>query len=490
MARINTQDSHFTRDVRKLVNRLNDRTLEKDSVLDRAIEFFKQDFQDNLNGYAQEITALKTQVADSKMSKKGELKAEIEKIEASQQVYRYQLKSEAQIRHQHFQEVCLQLIDMCEGENFEDALRKSAQLLGTIQLISPTEGSQIAATNERHKGIYKAVLCLRLLDELIISKQLNDPFVNLYVADFTGKRYRLFQKADPEAYKLFVEQVKLAVVMSALLQDIGSYHPDAQEVLLGPRGALDPYRTLEVDERKQLLQISFRETNRYLIDGLNTLTYVGNSREEKNLFEEREKEKQLFIRRLLKGAIKPQKGIGNLLKVPQIYTSIVLSTKPSYNYKVIPKVYSVLNLNADRGACEQTVVNSLYKITGMFPQGYGVTYVPKTVDGIDLDYYEYAVVCQFYPENPEEPICRQATRNLSYISYGQDIVIVKTSNLYFPEIAKRFSRVSKKRLLEILETLASNFEERKDNDILPRCWFPNDYFSIKNNQNLWNKAVQ
>jgi hypothetical protein len=99
-------------------------------------------------------------------------------------------------------------------------------------------------------------------------------------------------------------------------------------------------------------------------------------------------------------------------------------------------------------------------------------------------------VSQFYPSHPEEPICRQVTKKLSFISFGQDIHVIKESNLYFVETAKRFSRVSKKRLLEILEQLVSNFEERKELDILPRCWLPNDYFSVKNHQKLWNRAVE
>ncbi len=96
------------------------------------------------------------------------------------------------------------------------------------------------------------------------------------------------------------------------------------------------------------------------------------------------------------------KGVGNLLKVPQIYVSIILSTKDSYNYKVLPKVFQVLNKNAELGACSQKVVDVLYQITGMFPQGYGVIYMPEDEVGQLADCYEYAIVNRLYPHNPEQ----------------------------------------------------------------------------------------
>lgn len=490
MVKNNLQDSHFTAQVRHLVNRITDKTSQKDSMVDRATVFFQESaaITQNRNQFEQELTELQAQSSNANKAKQKEINHRLDRVKIERREYQLSNEKLCQVRHKHLRDICYQVLDLTDGENFSETLRKSAQLLGTLQLISPIEGGHIAETNSRHKDLYKAVLCLRLLDELIINNQINDPFINQYLAEQTGQKFRYFSVKKPEEYKVFTEQVKISIIMAALLQDIGRYHPSAQQILYGD-GNEDPYRTIEVEQRKTLLQVSYQETNNYLIDGLGPLLYLGNSREEKDSFIRQENEKLTFIRKLLKSAINPQNGIGNLLKVPQIYTSIILSTKDSYNYKVLPKVYSVLNTNAERGACRQSVVDSLYKITGMFPQGYGVTYIPKAVDQTDMDFYEYAIVCQFYPENPAEPICRQATRNLTYISYGHDLVISKKNNLYFQETALRFSRVTKKRLLEILEPMVSNFEERKNLDVLPRCWSPNDYFSEKNNQKLWNKHV-
>jgi hypothetical protein len=102
--------------------------------------------------------------------------------------------------------------------------------------------------------------------------------------------------------------------------------------------------------------------------------------------------------------------------------------------------------------------------------------------------YEYAIVNRLYPTLPEEPLCRIATRKLAFIGYGHNITVKKTINLYFPNMAKKIANLSKERLNEILELLSSNYKERQELDLLPRCWHANEFFSVKANQKLWNKV--
>jgi hypothetical protein len=381
--------------------------------------------------------------------------------------------------------LCKDIISLCEGDSFSENNRKSAQFLGTIQLISPTQGNKVAILNEQHKPLYKSILCLRLLDKLCIDQLINEPYIKLALAGISPDKYKTFSQDNPEAYQAFVAKVKIPLVMAALLQDIGNNHPEAVVILSDVDGRRNPGRTLSIEERKKLLQINYRETVKYLVDGIGAPIYIGNSKTERNEYNVLEQKKTLFIKHLIKNAINPKNGIGNLLKVPQIYSSIILSTKDSYNYKLLPKVFNVLNQNAERGACSQIVVDSLVKITGYFPQGYGVTYIPY--DQEINDRYEYAVVNQLYPDQPDQPFCRATTRNLGFIGYGQEFEIKKSSNLYFTDTAKGFSSISKERLNEILELLASNYSERKQLDLLPRCWQPGEFFTKNIHQKLWNK---
>jgi len=134
-------------------------------------------------------------------------------------------------------------------------------------------------------------------------------------------------------------------------------------------------------------------------------------------------------------------------------------------------------------------VDALISITGVFPQGFGVTYIPKDSDRQDLDRYEYAIVTGLYPADIRQPVCRMVTRNLTYNVSAMGCTVSVENNLYYPPARKKLERISEDRLLEILSKLVSNFEERKNMSLLPKCWHPDEYFSFVKNQNLWNKVV-
>ncbi|WP_077338892.1 hypothetical protein [Pseudocolwellia agarivorans] len=455
-----TQDTNFTTSVKTLSRQIFGKSYEKESMLDYAIAYFLE----------QNIDESETVKSQAKLDK---------------ELMHRELEREK--RHQHLDKLCRDILSLSEGETFAEDNRKSSQVLATIQLLSPSEGSKVALSNELNKPLYKAVLCLRLLDRLCIDNAITEIYIKERLANIPPQKYTMFSRIDPAGFKRFVEEVKLPLIKAALLQDIGNNHPEAQLILKGESGTENPFRMLDVEKRKKLLQIDYRETVKYLIDGIGRAKYVGNLRDEREAFDEAEKRKLVFIKTLLKSSISPKKGIGNLLKVPQIYTSMILSTKPKYDYKLLPKVYQVLDKNAEKGVCYQLVVDALRTITGIFPLGYGVTYIAENIHGEMQFSYEYAIVKHLYPENPELPICRTATRNLAFISFGQDIIVSKERNLHFPEAAKKLSKISKERLNEILALLSSNYTERKELDLIPRCWFANEYFSIKAHQKLWNK---
>lgn len=457
MVKDSSHQTNYTRQIQYLLAKVYGKSILKDSILDHAIEYF-----DN--------TVFHSSVEDT-TSQKSTLEQD-KRIE----------------RHACLLSTALTIIELAEGEDFQETNRKSAQFLGTIQLLSPTEGRRVANNNELSKSIYKAVLCLRLLDQLIIDGQMKEPYINKYLDDISPEQYLHFAEYDKKGYQRFIAQVKVPLIMAALLQDIGNYHPKAQLILCGSEGKLDSFRTLDMKQRKELLQINYRETINYLSEGIGQPIFTGNTKPEREQFLVDEQDKFFFIRQLLKTSVNPKNTIGNILKVPQIYTSIILSTKSSYNYKLLPQVFQVLNKNAELGACAQGVVDGFYKVTGKFPQGYGIVYMPVGDFSVTADCYEYAIVNGLYPKIPEEPICRAATRRLTFISFGQNSEIKKNNNLYFTQTAKKLARLSKERLNEILELLSSNSQERQELDLLPRCWHANEFFSVKNNQNLWNKA--
>ena len=323
-----------------------------------------------------------------------------------------------------------------------------------------------------------------MLDRLILDNEIRDPYILKVLEEFDGKSYADF---DANEQLRFTELVKIPLIMAALLQDIGHYHKKALKIIADEDGNMFPRRTLDAQERKKLLEINQKQTLDYITNGIGIPTYVGNSKTERDNFMIEEQYKHMFLKKLISYSFMADHGIGNLLKVPQVYVSIIFSTKVTYNYKVLPKLFHVLNRNAELGSCSQKFVDSLYRITGMFPQGFGVIYMPEDELGQQADNYEYAIVNRLYPENPEHPLCRIATRNLTFVGYGHNITVKKSNNLYFPHTAEKVSTLSKERLNEILELLSSNYKERQKLDLLPRCWHANEFFSVKANQKLWEK---
>ncbi len=450
--------THYTRQINYLLAKVSRQSKIKDSLVDLAINYFEQEHS---------RTSENPQENESPL-------ALMQRTE----------------RYSSLLSLALNILELAEGGTFIDNNRKSAQFLGTIQLLSPTEGEKVAKANEQSKAIYKAVLCLRLLDQFIISGQMTDTYVSKFLHNVTPEQYLNFANYNPEQYQSFTAQVKVPLIMAALVQDLGNYHPEAQAILVGSNGKLNPFRTLDMKQRKALLRINYQQTQKFLIEGVGIPNFVGNTKTERQQFMANEQGKILFMKALLKAAVNPKNSLGNVLKVPQMYTSIILSTKDSYNYKLLPQVYQVLNKNAELGACSQIYVDALHKITGMFPQGFGIVYMPTSEFGEQSDCYEYAVVNGLYPKKAEEPHCRTTTRKLTFIGHGQNNTIKTYSNLYFTATAKKLARLSKERLNEILTLLSSNSKERQQLDLLPRCWHANEFFSVKANQNLWNKSDQ
>ena len=126
MAIDSPHQTFFTRQVQRLLDRIYGHSSVKDSLLDRAINYFENE----------------------------EFKASTENLSENEE--RLQ-RLECNERHASLSAICLEIIDLSEGESFAETNRKSAQLLGTIQLLSYTEGKKVAASNEKSKSIYKAI---------------------------------------------------------------------------------------------------------------------------------------------------------------------------------------------------------------------------------------------------------------------------------------------------------------------------------------------
>jgi hypothetical protein len=467
-------DSIYTQQVKQLINMIYPKDTGYGSVFEDASHYFSV-----TPSLEQHIEDLKAQLKQIEGNKKKEVLAEqlARQIQNSSE----KLEEERLARLERLDVVSTKIIELCEGDNWQETQQQSAKLLGTIMLLTRGPEGNFARVHMRFKPLYKAVLTLRLVDRLLEHDTIAHKYLSKYreaASRFRGNRYWR------EKWKT---ELGRPLITAALLQDIGLQSPAAQTILKGENGDLDEFRLLEESQRKDLLKLNYHFTLRYLSDGLGQPNYIGNNKEERKRFNQIHKDANEFLLSLVKDAFVSKTGLGEIVKIPQIYVSIVLSTKSDYSRISLPKGYLLIEQLSKKGGLNKQLAQDFVELVGYFPQGFGITYIPVNEKGQEKDQYECAIVIGLNPTNPAEPLCKVVTRNQKYITSGAHEVIPKGRNLYFPANRKKLMRVGQDRLGEIMSQLSSNFTPDALDDLVPSFWEPYDFFGFKKHQNLWAK---
>lgn len=476
----------YAKIVQRLIERVYHQSPLQDSFYEQAIKWFaeKEQLDQKATELEQQLFLFENRQQQSKKGDQAAIAKNLKQAEDQHKNFSNEIEEAKFQRYSDLHALCRDILSLCQADSFADTNNLSAKLLGTIQLICPTRGRNIAKENQKARHLYKAVLSIRLLDRMVMDGLIDHPFILERYEE--GKSLPYTDETDYHPYR---DDVHVPVLMAALLQDIGRCHPVCQNILRGADGTYDEFRELEAEERNLFLQTSYTETLNFLQDALTVGRYTGRNKQERDRFVQFEIEKRELIQLLIKQAVRPQEVLGSILRIPQIYTGMVLSTRSSYNYEDLPKAALALEKTAELGKLSKNAVAAFLRIVGLFPQGYGVTYIPKDSDGNDMERYEYAIVTGLYPPDFRKPICRMVTYSLTYQASARGCIVSAENNLYFPQGRKKLEVVPEERLLEILRRLVYNFEERMASPLLPRCWHPDDYFINQKNQNLWNKAV-
>lgn len=367
---------------------------------------------------------------------------------------------------------------LAEGQNDEETLTRSAKMLGTLQLTVPVSNRRWREVQFCYKPLYRSVLTLRLLSHLLRHNKLHNSWVKQHYA----------QRQPDSEYCPFRLNVQIPLIIAVLLLDSGQLHPQAAGVLAGQARQLDPLRSMSADERLAFLQAS--QTGRIAI-AEHALIVVpsraGNLQQQQQDIKQQQQRLQ-FIRQLLLDLDNPESELGNLLKVPQVYSSIVLPGRNRFVYEALPKAALLLKEGVSRRQYSASFADQLLRITGIFPQGYGIAFVPTHEDGTLQEKYELAVVNRLYPPKPEQPLCRIVTRNLQYRRNGHDCQVSVEHNLYFKAARDKLAVMPEARLEQILSKLSADWQPGQLRRQIPRCWHPEQFFSQREHQNLWNTA--
>ena len=476
-------DKSYIRQLKHLITDLLSVSKLQHSVYGQANQFFLRDdkYRQHLQDLEQQWQQSQQHLRGATVHTEARLIAQVQKQREAFLHVEQQYEQKRLHRYHQLQQICQQFLLLSEGPTKADTILRSSKLLGCLQLLSPSEGDQVATVQQKYKPLYKAALSLRLLDDLLEQQLIS----NSYILARAAQRLAI---NDPQLPCPFRDEVQLPLLMALLLQDVGHQHPEARLILTGPSGDWPRSRELDVEERDQFLQISLNASLLFLAKGIGCGKYRGNSRAERDQFNQTEQQKLAFAALLLKNANDPGTGIGNLMKIPQVYASAVLPGRHRFDYLALPKVALILKNGAKQRRFDERMADTLLRITGIFPQGYGIVFLPKSTNGQPVDKYEFAIVNSLYPAQPEVPICRVVTRNLQFRQGGQNCSISVAHNLYFKQARQQLAVVPPARLQEILSKLTSKIDPAKLRHQLPRFWHPDFFFSDPRHQNLWNRT--
>jgi hypothetical protein len=478
-----SNNSSYTISVDRLVNQISGTEEETPSLYQQATNYFKQE---PIN--KQKLQLIKTemqQVLSAKQTQSGKeaLKLE-EQISHLKRKYNNELQLQKNARVARLNDamnMCANLLSLSEGSDFEDTQSKSSKFLTTLVLFSPGVGKNLAELHHRLKPSYKAVLSLRILDKLVVDGVVKNAYM---MKNYDPKKRYETESSDCICYK---QSVVLPIMLAAIFQDVGLQHPDLVELLNGEDGKKDRFRLLEKEERETMLRLNYQYTIAYLQYGLGCQVASAQTAEEVSAFDESEKQRLKFQLGLVLDANSSSRGTSEIIKIPQIYASVIFSTKRDFQRKSLTTAAILIAQLAIKKAISPPIGKVFVDIVGNFPLGYGIAYIPRDMRGDELELYEYAIVSGLNPKVLDEPICRPVTKNLMFLTYGKTMLVDKSVNLHFPKARKKLMKIDPKRLVEIMQKLTYEYKPEESAAFVPDHWEPHNYFCVEGNQNLWSR---
>ena len=481
-----SHNSSYTISVDLLVSAIAGVNSEKPSLYQQAADYFRHEPANE-----KKLTQLKTEIRDVKLAlqtRSGKsarvLEQQLQRLNKKYDVERLSQQAQRTLRLNDAIDVCLDILSLSEGEDFEETQLKTSKLLTTLVLFSPEKGKNLAELHHSLKPAYKAVLSLRVLDKLIS----NGVLKNAYIL----KNHNTEKRYEPDAinYECYKQAVILPIMLAGIFQDVGLQHPALTELLEGKEGRKDRFRSLKKLEREEMLALNYQHTVDYLKNGLGCQQAGAKKEHEIAEFDEAEQKRLKFQLGLMVDANSSKRGTSEIIKIPQIYASVVFSTKRDYQRKNLPTASILIAQLAIKKVISPQVSEVFVSIVGQFPLGFGIAYIAQDMNGNELDFYEYAIVSSLNPPLKDQPISRFVTKNLMFLPHGKTGVVKKTRNLHFQAARKKLVKIDPKRLAEVMQKLSHNFRVNDDKPVVPYYWEPHEYFCVQGNQNLWSARTR
>ena len=403
------EDSYINQ-VLSLVNSVHPAQASADSILTDTTSFFINDAKSTRTqlDLKIDIAALQDDIAFAEApspEKQKQLNALINQLEMAKQ-------EDDNARHQRLtrvRKICQSVYEFCEGESLAESQAKTAKFMAALWLISEQNTGKLQRLHQRLKAPYKIALTLRLVDRVIQNQLKSVP--NWQKFESPEMRFK-----SHENQQEWFATVAMPAMVGALFQDSGLQHPLALRLLHGKDGKADPFRVLTAEERQSLLKMNYRFSVDYVTLGLGVDYATDYASPEQQVLA------HATTLELVKDAYKPKSGIGEILKIPQIYTSVVLSTKPDVNRENVPKSCLLIDQLGKKGVLNANMASEFHRMTGIFPQGFGVVSTKHK-----------SIVLGLYPPKPHEPHTIPLLSRDDVPVNQKRVPLAKAENQYFTD---------------------------------------------------------
>ncbi len=288
------------------------------------------------------------------------------------------------------------------------------KFITSLVLRSPLPQSHSRCpSNEKNKPIYIAAWSICLFHQLIKDKLIDDERIVALVPRMIEQAdNEEVKEPDPEMLNVYIKEVLRPIVSAALLHQIGSYSLEADSFYKGNR-----YRLLGDKERQGLISVIFSNTKKYIEFGL--------GKPDKEAFHNQQAEdyqnamaRYDLMESILDNYIKPSNAMGNLLRIPMIYASFLLSTKPKHDYSIIYKAYDIIKSGIEKDLIHAPFAKVFLKLVGQYPLGAGIYFISK-----ETGQPERAIVIGMNPNEYNSAIVKQITRRqIKYDDFSQALI--------------------------------------------------------------------
>ncbi len=295
--------------------------------------------------------------------------------------------------------------------------RDASQFIATMMLQAPLPAdNNRCVVNEKTKPIYISAMVVSLLTKLINDGELDNEYITSRVPPMVpNEKYpELLEYAEDELDD-YIAEVLNPIIIAALIHNIGSYCPEAEEIYQGNR-----YQVLDEEKRKVLIKTITQHTKNYLNLGLGKPRSDMLSDEQYNI----EMDKFELTESIINNYAKSQSPMGNLLRIPMIYSSFMLSTKLQHDFRFIFKAYDIIKSGIEKSVIYPPYAESFLRMVGKYPLGAGISFISK-----ETNFPERAVVSALNPPDPLTPVVKQLTRRQinfddhTQVAVSQDYII-------------------------------------------------------------------